>query len=398
MVTIGLTAAIICPLGACGGTNLSQSEDSETRSLSDIQNDIDESMQKWEDSQDDFYEALEQDRRAYVIQRAGELGISLDDPVVEKLLQPVDSREYQAIVPVRDEAIATLATTTAPEQAPAKPDATTWWRDGLSDEGKVLYDQWYGYLRDGYQQMHLDLGYEGHDDTFRETWAAIQCDHPELFWISTTGSNYHIRYYDDPVLGSDVTHNFACAVEDIPRLAGEIDAAVNQFKSFVGNDTDASHVATRAAIWLSNRLVYDHAYGPQNQCVISSFLSDRTVCAGYGMAYKMLLGAYDIPCVAIIGYADTGQPVENEDYASHLWNAVWMNGKWGCVDVTWLDNDENGYSWSYFGFESNANEHRDVTGPRNVPATETLSELNSYGKRYADSLDKDYQTWLSEIS
>lgn len=314
----------------------------------------------------------------------------MDDPIVEKLLQPVDSQEYHPVALAHDSTVETFVNDTTINHEAAdvsKPNTSTYWYDRLTDEGKALYDTWYGYLREGYQQIHLDISYDGRKQLFDDVWKAILNDHPELFWIATNGCDYKVCYYNDPALGTDVTHNFACPAEDIPSLAMQIDGTVQQFRSFVGNDTEPSRVVLKAAIWLSNRLTYDHDYGYQDQCLLSSFLTDRTVCAGYGMAYKMLLASYDIPCFTVLGYTRTVGD------SRHIWNVVWIDGKWSSVDVTWLDDDENGYDWSYFMFETNENEPREVIGPVNMPQIERLGNIRSRGVQEQASLTEEYKEW-----
>lgn len=398
--TVVPAIALMLSLSMSGCLSIGSSDDSdygEDNSKPSKIAEIDESFQKFQDSQDDFYDALEQDRQDYIVQRAGELGISLDDPIVEKLLQPIDYSTYTSVAPVHDPAVESLTTNIDQASAPEPtvpvaeaPNTSFFWKEGLTAEEQALYDQWYGYLREGYQKIHLDMCYVGHEESFRRTWEAIVCDHPELFWIDTTDSDWHIWYYDDPALGSDLEHRFSCDPNDIPRIATEIDGVVRQFHDFVGADKEPSHVMTRALVWLSHRLTYDHDYGPQNQCVTSALLSDRTVCAGYGMAYKMLVNSYGIPCIVSIGYAGDSAPSPDGEQSRHLWDVVWIDGKWTCVDVTWADDDEAGYSWKYLAFAEDENQQRDVIAPDNNPVTERVDSLRDYGKSHQDELDAEY--------
>lgn len=384
--------AVALSLGGCfsGG----QSEWHEENEESPYQQ-LKEGLEDYEESQDDFYKALEQDRQAYVAQRAGELGLSLDDPNIQRLMEPVDWTTYRSQASAEDTTLTQLAPS-APQEAsqaalPA-PDASMWWRESLTDEGKALYDQWYPFLRDGYQQLHVDMGYIGHEQLFTDVWEAIQCDHPELFWISLRGYDWTVHYYDDPSLGSEISHGFACPVEDIPRLRDEIDASIARFRGFVGNDTEPSHVATRAAIWLSNRLTYEQ--NPQDQCVLSSLLSDKTVCAGYGMAYRMLLSAYGIPCISVVGAVDTGSGIA--DGESHLWNAVWIDGEWHCVDVTFIDQDTGagGYDWKYLMFSTEDYETRTIDGPANAVPTTASVAMTRWARDNAGALEQECMAWL----
>ena len=57
------------------------------------------------------------------------------------------------------------------------------------------------------------------------------------------------------------------------------------------------------------------------------------VCEGYSRAFKILCDELGIPCVTVNGYA-----VNNVgESGSHMWNAVYVDGSWYGVDVTWDD-------------------------------------------------------------
>ena len=60
----------------------------------------------------------------------------------------------------------------------------------------------------------------------------------------------------------------------------------------------------------------------------------RAECDGYADAYFLLCTLADIPVCYVLG--DTGDE-------SHLWNAIFFDGWWYQVDVTWDDMDVEGY-------------------------------------------------------
>ena len=43
-----------------------------------------------------------------------------------------------------------------------------------------------------------------------------------------------------------------------------------------------------------------------NQNILSVFLNEKTVCAGYAKAYKYLLDQIEIPCMVLTGNVDDG--------------------------------------------------------------------------------------------
>lgn len=77
-----------------------------------------------------------------------------------------------------------------------------------------------------------------------------------------------------------------------------------------------------------NNAIYDK-YGFDEgkeftQTAYSVFCMDRTVCAGYTLAYTMLCNAVDIDTVSVTS-------------ATHAWNKVRLDGTWYNVDLTWGD-------------------------------------------------------------
>lgn len=77
-----------------------------------------------------------------------------------------------------------------------------------------------------------------------------------------------------------------------------------------------------------NNAIYDEytfdEYKEFTQTAYSVFCMDRTVCAGYTLAYTMLCNAVDIDTVSVTS-------------ATHAWNKVRLDGTWYNVDLTWDD-------------------------------------------------------------
>lgn len=384
-----VSATIALSLTGCGQLIEALSEDEyeyegdfpEDRSLSQDAQEVQDALDRWNDSQDDFYHALEEDRQTYIREKVGELGLSLADPEVQELLQPMSRADYEALIDMDDERVSTFIADVTQEAPIEAPETRWWWRESLTDEGKQLYDQWVGYLQEGYQDFHLDVCYRENQELYHDVWRAIRYDRPELFWIiQYDKSEYSVTSYSDPAYGTDIHHNFLCPAEEIPQHAAEIDAVIREFHDYVGSDTSPEHVTARAAVWLADRLTYDYDFGPNNQTTISSLLSDRTVCAGYGRAYQMLLWSYGIPCFSVVGYV--GDDVDNPD-SFHLWNNVWLDGQWSSVDVTWMDN-EPVWDWRYLMFSKDTNEQRNMipphSGPQNLPETVSIPSVRDYAK------------------
>lgn len=76
------------------------------------------------------------------------------------------------------------------------------------------------------------------------------------------------------------------------------------------------------------------AYG----CLIDG----KAVCEGYANSVQLICELLDIPCIKVTGTAYDG---------NHIWNAVYLDGKWWMLDVTFNDpigRQYDGDRWAYF--------------------------------------------------
>lgn len=68
----------------------------------------------------------------------------------------------------------------------------------------------------------------------------------------------------------------------------------------------------------------------------------QAVCEGYANSVQLLCEMMEIPCIKVTGTAYGG---------NHIWNAVYLDGKWWMLDVTFNDpigRQDNSDRWSYF--------------------------------------------------
>lgn len=68
----------------------------------------------------------------------------------------------------------------------------------------------------------------------------------------------------------------------------------------------------------------------------------QAVCEGYANSVQLLCEIMEIPCIKVTGAAYGGD---------HIWNAVYLDGKWWMLDVTFNDpvgRQDNNDRWSYF--------------------------------------------------
>lgn len=76
--------------------------------------------------------------------------------------------------------------------------------------------------------------------------------------------------------------------------------------------------------------------------IFGCLVEGQAVCEGYANSVQLLCEMLDIPCIKVTGTAYGG---------NHIWNAVYLDGKWWMLDVTFNDpigKQDNSDRWSYF--------------------------------------------------
>ena len=141
--------------------------------------------------------------------------------------------------------------------------------------------------------------------------------------------------------------------------------------SFIHDNSDSeSEMFRYAHDWVAQNIAYDvGAYWDDKQAVTDAYgviAYGKTVCSGYANLLKLLCDELGIRSETVLGYArganfdpfteSQRDPEETNDL--HLWNAVYLEGRWLLVDVTW-----NAGSASPDGFWFNYNLNYYKTDP-----------------------------------
>lgn len=198
-----------------------------------------------------------------------------------------------------------------------------------------------------------------------DVYMEFLADHPQYFWLTgKCESSYSVRYsfdsygnvvytvttyfllYSDngtsPIF--DVRCEFHCSPDVI---AADIKVQENAIESILAlpEITGAASVSEKLHaindVLISRNAYYsgeDPSEAPHSSHIGITALTGASgkkgpVCEGYSRAFKILCDRLDIPCVTVNGYA-----VNNVgEGGSHMWNAVYIDGAWYGVDVTWDD-------------------------------------------------------------
>lgn len=97
--------------------------------------------------------------------------------------------------------------------------------------------------------------------------------------------------------------------------------------------------------WICNNLAYDYKLyyngGYVGNQLDYAFQNKRAVCAGFATLGTTMFRAAGIPCVSISGVsASSGSFGDDDKGQGHAWNAVYYNGAWHYMDLTWDCNNK----------------------------------------------------------
>ncbi|MDO5785890.1 MAG: transglutaminase domain-containing protein, partial [Eubacteriales bacterium] len=111
----------------------------------------------------------------------------------------------------------------------------------------------------------------------------------------------------------------------------------------------------------------------------------KGVCAHYASLEARLLNKLGIFALEVGGYTEPG----NMDFSGHVWDILWLNGKWYSVDPTWLDEAsaikalQEGYAESLNYYMRNINDadfnalhYLDFTSYNLIPEKERVSHMS----------------------
>lgn len=93
--------------------------------------------------------------------------------------------------------------------------------------------------------------------------------------------------------------------------------------------------------WMTLNFAYDYESVKNGSTEKASdpqqvFETRRAICSGFARVASVMFTAVGIPCINISGYAKSPLPDNAENKGTnHEWNAVYLNGSWRIMDLTW---------------------------------------------------------------
>lgn len=179
------------------------------------------------------------------------------------------------------------------------------------------------------------------ESNIRVVIEAFNCDHPEIFWVSTT-----FGYYTD----KDVTVVHLYSVfsgDEIPAMQKRLNTSINEFIDELPKDLSEYEREK----FIHDKLLTDCSYAkdtdnskenPNAFTIYGALVENYAVCEGYTRAMQYLLKLVGIEAIPVNGYS------KNE---LHQWCMVKIEDDWYHLDPTWNDKEsEDGESILYLYF------------------------------------------------
>ena len=199
----------------------------------------------------------------------------------------------------------------------------------------------------------------------RLTYDAFKLDHPEIFWLEdvtvleSPALNVHVQHTDSTVYLTWeyqirfylVNRNYDIRMEAyresgaLPGAKAVFDAARADILSRCPNTNHYDRIRylnrelTRRNGFNTLFILGKEDTAPADSRTAFSAIVGRSgvsgpLCTGYAQGFKVLCDAVDIPCILVIGYAQS-EPEAQRQF--HMWNYVQLDDQWYAVDVSWND-------------------------------------------------------------
>lgn len=164
------------------------------------------------------------------------------------------------------------------------------------------------------------------EDLLYEIIELVSYDHPEFYYYSGS-SIYNGAKKSELIIG------YINEEESQKAIKKQLKSTLKEvYQRIPENATDFDKIKCVYDYMIERCEYVDGAKNNQN--ILSSLVSNQTVCAGYAKGIQYILNDMDIPCAYIVGTIINPDAGEN---SSHAWNMVELNGTYYYLDATWGD-------------------------------------------------------------
>lgn len=154
-------------------------------------------------------------------------------------------------------------------------------------------------------------------------------------------NNYVHPYNSFKTIKTKVSSNNEITLEIQKKYSEEKINKTNELINNVISELDLNNIDDLTKIERIHNYILNHTVYDKNtnnfdiNSAYGSLIEGHAVCSGYADAFSIFMNIYKIPNIRVSS--------EN-----HLWNLVYINGKWLHIDLTWDDSENNKYDNNYF--------------------------------------------------
>lgn len=154
-------------------------------------------------------------------------------------------------------------------------------------------------------------------------------------------NNYVHPYNSFKTIKTKVSSNNEITLEIQKKYSEEKINKINELVNNVISELDLNNIDDLTKIERIHNYILNHTVYDKNtnnfdiNSAYGSLIEGHAVCSGYADAFSIFMNIYKIPNIRVSS--------EN-----HLWNLVYINGKWLHIDLTWDDSENNKYDNNFF--------------------------------------------------
>lgn len=201
------------------------------------------------------------------------------------------------------------------------------YNDYLNEKEKNIYSTIMGKIKKGKTVIYMkpgDYGCKNYNDCFsyfNVVTHAIMIDHPELLSFGGWMAQYKS---DKDEITFFVRNSFKLPLmNDIGEMI--INSKINKIKKETQNMSDKDKIKY-VYNWIGENTTYDRIFttDSKNQTIYNVFVNHNAVCAGFAKASQVIFQR-----IGIKSYI-----VEGNTTGAHMWNIVYVDGKYYYYDST----------------------------------------------------------------
>lgn len=196
----------------------------------------------------------------------------------------------------------------------------------LNDKQKNIYSLMSTAI-DSHNDQNIKMTNKATMSDVTVAFRAVTFDRPEVFWLS---SNYSMA--SD---GSFFKLNYTCTKAQKASMLTALKQQTNRIENEVAGVSSRYEKVHRLHDWLCENVRYSTNHTDElAYTAYGAIMNGSAVCEGYSRAMQLFCDELGIPCYLIYG---TSRGV------AHMWNAVELEAHWYQLDVTWDDDETNGF-------------------------------------------------------